>query len=58
MKFTIADSQWKCCSFPNICHEMGGHCETDKDCYGSMVCGLQNCDWDLEQKGFNCCVNP
>ena len=37
---------------------MRGDCDVDDDCYGSMVCGTDNCDWDEEDSGLDCCVYP
>ena len=41
-----------CCQGNGTCEEMQGPCETDSDCKGSLICGVENCDW---AGGVNCC---
>ena len=41
-----------CCQGNGTCQEMQGPCKIDSDCKGSLICGMENCDW---AKGINCC---
>ena len=44
-----------CCSPMNQCHINQGHCSSHQDCYGSLQCGKNNCDWSSDN---NCCTTP
>ena len=41
-----------CCQGNGTCKEMKGPCSSDSVCEGSLICGIENCDW---AEGVNCC---
>lgn len=36
-----------CCDSQNPCNYGQGDCDSDSDCYGSLVCKKESCDWNV-----------
>ena len=47
-----------CCSISKPCTVGQGHCDSDSDCLGSLVCGSNNCDRrKFPSTLTDCCTN-
>ena len=46
-----------CCTISNICDIGEGHCNSDNECKGNLVCGTENCKsiFGHSPSDFNCC---
>ena len=49
-----------CCTSSNICALGEGDCDSDSECDGSLVCGVDNClpVFGHSPSSFDCCKNP
>ena len=46
-----------CCSEDNPCKEGEGDCDINRDCFGDLVCGSNNCDPNrFSQDWMDCCM--
>ena len=46
-----------CCSSEYPCKEFEGDCDTDDDCEGSLICGIDNCGSSFKWPKADCCGN-
>lgn len=57
----FADFSETCCTDDAPCPQHQGHCSTDDECQGSLVCGTENCDVHFPRltdgSRPNCCVD-
>ena len=47
---------WNWCSTDNTCGVGEGDCDSDADCEGSLICGTDNCNDDVNPNK-DCCKN-
>ena len=58
----IPSTHWSCCSTANPCQLGQGDCDSNSECAGTLVCGLNNCRADHSITGSNwdtiadCCI--
>ena len=47
----------ECCTISNLCEIGEGHCDSDSECTGNLVCGTANClpIFRHSPPDFNCC---
>ena len=54
-----ANSDIDCCKSSNICEVGEGDCDSDSDCSGNLICGVDNCqslDSGWAASYFDCCM--
>ena len=56
---TAVDWSWNCCTTANPCSLGKGDCNSDNECGGDLICGVNNCQRDF---GFgfstaDCCID-
>jgi len=60
-KVECAGGSWNdtynCCTSEKPCKLYQGHCDTDGECEGNLVCGIRNCGDSFAWKA-NCCMKP
>ena len=53
---------WACCNLENQCGFGEGDCDTNDQCEGNLICGIDNCQAMNPNKNFDtyadCCYDP
>jgi len=50
----VDELAWNCCGNPSKCTLGQGDCDSDDDCYGDLVCGIDNCGGS--ESDADCCM--
>ena len=48
---------YSCCSGSHPCGVLEGDCDHDYECFGSLLCGYNNCFFPFESE-VDCCYDP
>jgi len=56
---TAVDWSWNCCTTANPCSLGKGDCNSDSECGGDLICGVDNCQRDFGFGHINadCCID-
>ena len=54
--FPVPANFWKYCTLQSPCQINEGDCDDDKDCVGSLICGIQNCEDQRYPENADCCT--
>ena len=52
----VCDGEDSCCTESNQCGVNEGDCDSDVDCKGDLVCGIDNCNGPNFDSTDDCCT--